>query len=257
MGHLELSPVSPAGQVGSIWVGSGWRLPAEPALEAPLSGELGAPTGPPVAALVSPPVCVLPPGHSQAPRGHEPLCGGHPVLWDSVPESSAWLCLSSRPCPVGLPRGSRPGLWTRAHLPEAGPGWAWSWTGPSCKCRPWGGHGPRHMAGVMSLWRWGLPPGGFVCLVGKGDTEQAAVGRGGLAQGCGCGRGAGPSLPSGLWWGRASGAGPAGCPRCPSGSTWPRGWLCPSSCEYPLAPAPGSLLVPPSTVYPLGRGFQQ
>ena len=134
-----------------IWVGSGWRLPAEPALEAPLSGELGAPTGPPVATLVSPPVCVLPPGHSQAPRGHETLCGGHPVLWDSVPETNAWLCLSSRPCPVGLPRGSRPGLWTRAHLPEAGPGWAWSWTGPSCKCRPWGGHGPCHMAGVMSL----------------------------------------------------------------------------------------------------------
>lgn len=130
-------------------MGSGWRPLAEPALEAPLSGELG----PPAATLVSPPVCVLPPGHSQALRGHEPLCGGHPVLWDSVPETSTWLCLTSRPCPVGLPRGSRPGLWTRARLPEAGPSWAWTWTGPSCKCRPWGGHGPCHVVGVMSLWR--------------------------------------------------------------------------------------------------------
>ena len=65
-------------------MGSGWRPLAEPALEAPLSGELG----PPAATLVSPPVCVLPPGHSQALRGHEPLCGGHPVLWDSIPETS-------------------------------------------------------------------------------------------------------------------------------------------------------------------------
>lgn len=117
------------------WALSGW------ALEAPLSGELWVPLWVPLWAPRSragfpPPACVLPRGPSQAPRGQEPQCGGHPVLWDSVPETSAWLCLTSRPCPVGLPRGSRPGLWTRVRLPEAGPSWAGSWTGPSCKCRP-------------------------------------------------------------------------------------------------------------------------